>query len=63
MLARLHELLYGHGGIRVTKAVLGRLGLPGGVVRPPQVAPDDQVVDAVLARVQELGIPAIEGWA
>ncbi|MFN8026767.1 MAG: dihydrodipicolinate synthase family protein [Acidimicrobiia bacterium] len=63
VLARLHELLYGNGGIRVTKALLGRLGLPGGTVRPPQVTPDDAVVDAVLARVRELGIPMIEGWA
>ena len=63
VLARLHELLYGNGGIRVTKAVLGRLGLPGGVVRPPQDAPTAEVVDAVLARVRDLGIPEIEGWA
>jgi 4-hydroxy-tetrahydrodipicolinate synthase len=62
VLARLHELLYGNGGIRVTKAVLGRLGLPGGAVRPPQQVPADDVVDAVLTRVRELGIPAIEGW-
>jgi len=62
VLARLHELLYGNGGIRVTKALLGRLGLPGGAVRPPQETPGADVVDAVLARVRDLGIPAIEGW-
>ena len=62
VLARLFDLLYGNGGIRVTKAVLRRLGLPGGFVRPPQVEPDPAVVDAVLARVQAWGIPAIEGW-
>lgn len=63
VLARLHQLLYGNGGIRVTKAVLGRLGLPGGTVRPPQETPADEVVDAVLAGVRDLGIPEIEGWA
>jgi 4-hydroxy-tetrahydrodipicolinate synthase len=62
VLARLHELLYGNGGIRVTKSLLGRLGLPGGTVRLPQLAPTPDVVDAVLARVRDLGIPAIEGW-
>jgi 4-hydroxy-tetrahydrodipicolinate synthase len=63
VLARLHELLYGNGGIRATKAVLGRLGLPGGTVRPPQDPPAVEVVEAVLARLRDLGIPEIEGWA
>jgi len=61
-LARLHELLYGNGGIRVTKAVLDRLGLPGGAVRPPQLRPDDDVVDRVLAQVRAWGLDALEGW-
>ena len=43
--------------------MLGRLGLPGGTVRLPQVAPTAEVVDRVLAGVDALGIPAIEGWA
>ncbi len=61
-LARLHELLYGNGGIRVTKAVLDRLGLPGGAVRPPQLPPADDVVDRVLAQVRAWGLDQIEGW-
>ena len=62
VLARVHELLYGNGGIRVTKAVLSRLGLPGGTVRLPQVAPTVEVVDQVLAGVVALGVAEIEGW-
>jgi 4-hydroxy-tetrahydrodipicolinate synthase len=62
VLARLHELLYGHGGIRVTKAVLERLGLPGGMCRPPQQPAASDVVDAVLAGMRDLGLPAVEGW-
>jgi len=34
---RLSTLLYVHGGIRATKAVLNLLGLPGGYPRPPQL--------------------------
>lgn len=62
-LLRLHHLLYANGGIRVTKAVLERLGLPGGTVRRPQQPPSEHVVDAVLERIGELGIAEIEGWA
>ena len=62
VLARLHQLLYGNGGIRVTKAVLTRLGLPGGTVRPPQREPEAEVVDHVLAQVRAWGLDAIEGW-
>ena len=61
-LARLHQLLYGNGGIRVTKAVLTRLGLPGGTLRPPQTTPADDVVDHVLARVRQLGLADLEGF-
>ena len=59
---RLSGLLYRHGGIRATKAVLDRLGLPGGAVRPPQLPVADGVVDEVLAHVTGAGVPAIEGW-
>lgn len=59
---RLSGLLYGHGGIRATKAVLGRLGLPGGSVRLPQLPVTDEVVDAVVAHLEAQGIGAIEGW-
>ena len=60
---RLSGLLYGHGGIRATKAVLDRLGLPGGTVRLPQLTVSDEVVDAVVAHLEAAGIPAIEGWS
>ena len=59
---RLSGLLYGRGGIRATKAVLSRLGLPGGTVRPPQLPVTDAVVDEIVAHLQVAGIPAIEGW-
>jgi len=60
---RLSGLLYGRGGIRATKAVLDRLGLPGGTVRPPQLPVTDAVVDEVVAHLEAAGIPAIERWA
>jgi len=60
VLARLFDLLYGNGGIRVTKAVLGRVGLPGGAVRPPQLAPGPDVVDRVLAQVRAWGIDELD---
>ena len=60
---RLSGLLYGRGGIRATKAALGRLGLPGGTVRPPQLPVTDAVVDEVVAHLQAAGIPAVEGWS
>ena len=59
---RLSGLLYGRGGIRATKAVLDRLGLPGGTVRPPQLTVDDAVVDEIVAHLEAAGIPALEGW-
>jgi len=59
---RLSGLLYGHGGIRATKAVLDRLGLPGGTVRPPQFTVHADVVDEVLAHLVGAGVPATEGW-
>lgn len=59
---RLSGLLYGHGGIRATKAVLDRLGLPAGPVRPPQLGVTAEVVDAVLAHLDAAGVPSIEGW-
>jgi len=60
---RLSGLLYGHGGIRATKAVLNRLGLPGGTVRPPQLTVTDQVVDAIVEHLDAAGIAQVEGWA
>lgn len=62
ILARLFDLLYGNGGIRVTKAVLDRLGLPGGTVRPPQLLPEPAVVDRVLSQARAWGLAETEGW-
>jgi 4-hydroxy-tetrahydrodipicolinate synthase len=61
-LARLSRVLYQHGGIRVTKPVLQRLGLPGGTVRAPQFAAQQDAVDAVLRAIDSLDIAAVEGW-
>jgi 4-hydroxy-tetrahydrodipicolinate synthase len=58
---RLSALLYGSGGIRMTKAVLGEYGLAGGIPRRPQLAPGDDDVRRVVAQVEELGVPGIEG--
>jgi 4-hydroxy-tetrahydrodipicolinate synthase len=58
---RLSALLYGAGGIRMTKAVLNEFGRSGGIPRKPQLAPSDEEVRRVVARVEELGVPAIEG--
>jgi len=60
VLARLFDLLYANGGIRVTKAVLDRLGLPGGAVRPPQLAPAPEVVDRVLAQLRAWGLDELD---
>ncbi len=59
---RLFDVVYAHGGIRVTKAVLDRLGLPGGVPRKPQLPVAEAAVDAVLGVVDALDLAAIERW-
>jgi 4-hydroxy-tetrahydrodipicolinate synthase len=61
-LARLSMALYGHGGVRATKAVLNRLGLPGGYPRKPQLPVGDQAVDEVMTTIAGLGIGDLEGW-
>lgn len=61
-LVRLSTLLYGLGGIRVTKGVLRRLGLPGGFVRPPQLDADDEAVDRVIAFLATTSIAERERW-
>jgi 4-hydroxy-tetrahydrodipicolinate synthase len=61
-LARLSATLYGHGGIRATKAVLNRLGLPGGYPRKPQLPATDATVDACMTVIDALQLAAIEGW-
>jgi 4-hydroxy-tetrahydrodipicolinate synthase len=61
-LSRLSMALYGRGGIRATKAVLNRLGLPGGYPRKPQLPIDDASVDALMALISDLQIGELEGW-
>jgi 4-hydroxy-tetrahydrodipicolinate synthase len=60
--ARLSIALYGAGGIRATKAVLNRLGLPGGYPRKPQLPVTDATVDELMHVIEDLGIGEIEGW-
>jgi 4-hydroxy-tetrahydrodipicolinate synthase len=60
---RLSRVLYGNGGIRMTKAVLTRLGLPGGYPRRPQLSPDEDAVRRVSEAVEALGIAEVEGFA
>ena len=59
---RLSAGLYGNGGIRVTKAVLNHLGLPGGFPRKPRLPVTDDRLTRALALVDALGIAATEGW-
>lgn len=59
---RLSDALYRNGGIRVTKAVLNSLGLPGGFPRKPQLPVSEQVLAATRAAVDRLELGAIEGW-
>ncbi len=61
-LLRLSNALYGAGGIRATKAVLGALGLPGGSPRLPQLPLAPDRVPGLLEVVGTLGIVEIEGW-
>ncbi|HWE54694.1 MAG TPA: dihydrodipicolinate synthase family protein [Acidimicrobiales bacterium] len=59
---RLSAALYGQGGIRATKAVLGRLGLPGGVPRRPRLPLDDQLAIELRSRIADLGVDGWEPW-
>lgn len=59
---RLSDMLYRNGGIRVTKAVLNSLGLPGGYPRRPQLPVSDQVLASVRSAVDQLDLAGIEGW-
>jgi 4-hydroxy-tetrahydrodipicolinate synthase len=61
-LARLSMALYGRGGIRATKAVLNRLGLPGGYPRRPLLPVADATVDELMTVIADLGLAEIEGW-
>ena len=61
-LARLSMALYGRGGIRATKAVLNRLGLPGGYPRKPQLPVADATVDELMTVIEDLHLGDVEGW-
>jgi 4-hydroxy-tetrahydrodipicolinate synthase len=61
-LVRLSHALYGAGGIRATKAVLDRLGLPGGYPRKPQLPVSDDTVERVRAAIDGLRIAETEDW-
>ena len=61
-LARLSMALYGAGGIRATKAVLQRLGLPGGYPREPQLPVVGATVDELMALIETLQLAVLEGW-
>ena len=61
-LARLSMALYGRGGIRATKAVLNRLGLPGGYPRKPQLPVADATVDELMTVIEDLRIGESEAW-
>ena len=54
--------LYGHGGIRATKAVLNRLGLPGGYPRKPQLPVADATVDELMTVIGDLRLGDTEHW-
>jgi len=59
---RLSAGLYGNGGIRVTKAVLNHLGLPGGYPRKPRLPAVDERLTRALAVVKGLEMGGLEGW-
>ena len=59
---RLSTGLYGLGGIRVTKAVLNRLGLPGGYPRKPRLIATDAELAQAMQIVRDLDIERFETW-
>ena len=61
-LLRLFMALYGNGGIRVTKAVIEAVGLPGGYPRKPRLPSEEDGLKRAMAVVDEIGLAAIEGW-
>jgi 4-hydroxy-tetrahydrodipicolinate synthase len=61
-LMRLFMALYGNGGIRVTKAVLEKVGLAGGYPRLPRVLAEDEQIARAMAVVEGIGLAQIEGW-
>lgn len=60
-LLRLFMALYGNGGIRVTKAVLTKLGAAGGYPRAPRLPSEDDALARAMDVVEALGIAESEG--
>jgi 4-hydroxy-tetrahydrodipicolinate synthase len=58
-IVRLSQTLYGAGGIRMTKAVLGSMGLPGGYPRKPRLPVAEEKLAQVLKVVRGLEIPEL----
>ncbi|MBY0510287.1 MAG: dihydrodipicolinate synthase family protein [Rhodospirillaceae bacterium] len=58
-IVRLSQTLYGAGGIRMTKAVLGSMGLPGGYPRKPRLPVAEDKLAQVLIVVRSLAIPEL----
>lgn len=56
---RLSTGLYGNGGIRVTKALLNHLGLPGGYPRKPRLPVTDDRFTRALALVNAMELPEL----
>jgi 4-hydroxy-tetrahydrodipicolinate synthase len=56
---RLSTGLYGNGGIRVTKAVLNQLGLPGGYPRKPRLPVTDERLTRAIALVKGMDLPEL----
>ncbi|MEP9360435.1 dihydrodipicolinate synthase family protein [Sphingomonas sp. KR3-1] len=61
-LMRLFMVLYGNGGIRVTKALLEHFGLAGGLPRPPRLHAEADSLAKALAVVEQIELAEIEGW-
>lgn len=61
-LSRLSYGLYGNGGIRVTKAILNELGLPGGYPRLPRLLADEAEIAKAKAAILPLNIDEYETW-
>lgn len=59
VLLRLSAGFYGAGGIRATKGVLHRLGLPGGIPRKPQLPIDDEAIDKLLELMRQLAVSPV----
>ena len=61
-LTRLSTAVYSRGGILAQKAMLGRLGLPGGYPRLPHLPASAETTAALAAVIDELGVASFETW-